>query len=408
MIGKGTDVTVDTHPRSASPGRAIWLGAGLLLAGAILQWILNPGSPPASLAEALALASWSLLPVPFVVVGAVIVSRQPRNFIGWLLFLPPSAVLVDLVKGRVIGDDVGSVPEVTVGVLVVVWLASISWMALIFPVLHLLLVFPTGRVLTGWWHWLVRLELGMIGFLLITSVFARELGEGAATVSNPIGFIPDTFFGEVFNLVWTAGLLTLALAGAAALVVRYRRGDPAERQQLKWLLFAVSLFATTFSALALSPTSGESLDPIFDLAFALSIWVIPVTIGIAVLRYRLFEIDRLLSRTVTYLVVVGAAGLTYAGLVVGFRELLPVEGDLPVALSTLVVALAFLPLARRVQQAVDRRFFRSRYDAGMVMARVAEELRGSIDLEQVVTRARTVVSEVLAPANVSIWVSDAA
>jgi hypothetical protein len=132
---------------------------------------------------------------------------------------------------------------------------------------------------------------------------------------------------------------------------------------------------------------------------------VPTAITVAILRYRLFEVDRLASRTVTYGTVVALLALCYAGLVVALRALVPVEGDLPVALSTLVVALAFLPLVRRVQRVVDRRFFRSRYDAGVVVARVAEELRGSLDLAEVTDRTETVVTEVFAPETVSIWVA---
>jgi hypothetical protein len=381
-----------------------WLGAALVFVGVVFQWSVASGEPQ-SLPEALAFAGWALLPLPFVVVGALIVTRQPRNVIGWLLFLPPFTLAIDLLAGIALGAADAS-EEADFLVLVVSWAASLAWMGLIFPLFHLLLVFPTGRVLSSRWRWLVRLELAMIGFLVVTSAFAQELGEEPRTVPNPVGFLPASFFGPVFNVVWTAGLVTLAIAGAVAMVVRYRQARNAERQQLKWFLFAVAVFATTFSAVALGPASGESLDPLIDLAFALSIWVVPVSIGIAVLRYRLFDIDRLVSRTVTYVAVAGSLALTYAGLVVGIRALAPVEGDLPVALSTLVVAFAFLPLVRRVQRAVDRRFFRSRYDAAVVVARVADELRGSLDLQAVTNRAEVVVTEVFAPELVTVWLAD--
>ncbi len=395
MMGKG-------HPTPLS-GRLVWLAAGLVVVGVIFQWIVDPAQPR-TVAEAMALGSWALLPLPFALVAAIIVSRQPRNVIGWLLFLPALITVLDPLFAMVIGAGDGPPPEVGFLVLLTLWAASISWMGLIFPLFHLLLVFPTGRLLSDRWNWLVRLELSMIVFLLVTGALARELGHGSWTVPNPIGFIPEGFFGVVFNAIWTAGLLILAIAGVVGMAVRYRRAGAAERQQLKWLLSAVALFVATFSAVAMGPASGDALDPLVDLAFALSIWVIPVAIGIAVLRYRLFEIDRLVSRTVTYLVVMGLLALAYAGLVVGLRELFPVEGDLPVAVSTLVVALAFLPLVRRVQRVVDRRFFRSRYDAALVVARVAEELRGSLDLDEVTARAKTVVSEVFSPETLAIWV----
>jgi len=127
----------------------------------------------------------------------------------------------------------------------------------------------------------------------------------------------------------------------------------------------------------------------------------------AVLRYRLYDIDRLVGRTISYAAVLVLLGGLYAGLVVALGSLLPIEGDLPVAVSTLVVASLFLPLVRRVQRVVDRRFFRSRYDAGVVVARVADELRGSLDLAEVTGRVGSVVDEVFAPETVGVWVAEA-
>lgn len=389
----------------------VWPVAGLVAAGPVVRWVVFPGPPSDSLLETLALAGWALLPVPFALVAALIASRQPRNPIGWLLFMPALVTVLDLLFllfVSVPGADPGSPPAGSAAVLFLIWAANYSWMGLIFPVFHLLLVFPTGELLSDRWRWLVRLEWLMIGFLLLTGALAEDfsLPDGTWTLSNPIGFIPGTFFGPLFSLAWSVGLLALVCGGGVGIVLRYRRAGAAERQQLKWLLLAVALFATTYVSVTLNSASGDALVPLLDLVFALSIWVIPISIGIAVLRYRLFEIDRLLSRTVTYLVVVGLLGLTYAGLVVAIRTLAPVEGDLRVALSTLVVALGFLPLLRRVQRGVDRRFFRSRYDAGVVVARVAEDLRASLDLAEVTARAKATVSDVFNPDAVSIWLSE--
>ena len=130
----------------------------------------------------------------------------------------------------------------------------------------------------------------------------------------------------------------------------------------------------------------------------------PAGIVLAVTRYKLYEIDRIVSRTVTYVVVIGLLVAAYFGLVLGLRSVLPVEGPLPVALSTLAVAFASFPLARRVQAFVDRRFFRSRYDAAEVVASFASELRGTIETAAVVDRAEHVVDEVFSPQSVGVWV----
>ena len=132
----------------------------------------------------------------------------------------------------------------------------------------------------------------------------------------------------------------------------------------------------------------------------------PISIVVAITRYKLYEIDRIFSRTITYVVVVGALVAMYFALVLGLRTLLPAGSPLAVALSTLAVAFAFFPLARRVQAFVDRRFFRSRYDAAEVVASFASELRGTIDEAAVVGRAEAVLDEVFAPEAVGVWLAE--
>jgi hypothetical protein len=196
------------------------------------------------------------------------------------------------------------------------------------------------------------------------------------------------------------------LALAVGHGIRFRRADSPHQRQIGVVIAAIALlgmiaivsflFADDFGTNAIATAEMVSLVGIF------------VAIAVAIARYRLYELDRLVSRTVTYLVVVAVLGVTYVGLVVTLRSLFPVEGELPVAMSTLAVAVAFLPLARRVQHVVDRRFFRSRYDAAHVVARVAEELRGTLDLDDVTARAEAVVSEVFSPDRVGVWLSNEA
>jgi hypothetical protein len=148
------------------------------------------------------------------------------------------------------------------------------------------------------------------------------------------------------------------------------------------------------------------LGSVFAVVVAVGMTTIPLAMLVAVTRYRLYDLDRVVSRTIAYLLTVAVLGLTYVGLVVTMRGLLPVQGDLPVAISTLAVAVAFLPVAQRVQAAVDRRFFRSRYDAAQVVSRLADDLRGSLDLREVVERAEEVVEEVLSPETVGVWLAE--
>jgi hypothetical protein len=174
------------------------------------------------------------------------------------------------------------------------------------------------------------------------------------------------------------------------------------RRQFGWLAFSV-LVTVTFAVL-----SAVTELEILAVAGSISVLGIPLSIAIAVTKYRLYEIDRIVSRTVTYVAVVGLLVALYFGLVLVLRSFVPVgeSGPLPVALSTLAVAFAFFPLARRVQAFVDRRFFRSRYDAAAVVASFASELRSTIDPGEVVARAEAVVEETFQAESVSVWLAE--
>jgi hypothetical protein len=253
-------------------------------------------------------------------------------------------------------------------------------------------LFPDGRHPNRHWRWLsAYLILFVVGFTPVSVWYA-------ATVDlDSVGPLSESFSELMFGASIPALLAALLSVG-----VRFRSGDRTTRAQIGWLLYAVAIYLLFL--LVSGPPSSENLmvgvarDQIFYVP-------IPVAIAIAILRYRLYEIDRVVSRTVSYALVVAVLGLVYAGLVVTLRGLLPVSGDLPVAVSTLVVAFLFLPVVRRVQRVVDRRFFRSRYDAGQVVARFANDLRGSLDMTEVTGRVGAVVEEVLGPESVTVWVA---
>jgi hypothetical protein len=220
----------------------------------------------------------------------------------------------------------------------------------------------------------------------------KELYEGPLDL--PVwGSLPGWVI-PVVGAVQGLAVATFTL-GIVWTMVRDMRTDPVKRRQYSWVLLAFFAFFVAASV----PRLGNALGTAMVLLF-------PASLMLAITRYKLYEIDRIVSRTITYVVVVGALVAVYFALVLGLRTLLPAESPLAVALSTLAVAFAFFPLARRVQSFVDRRFFRSRYDAATVVASFASELRGTIDEAAVVGRAEAVLDEVFAPEAVGVWLAE--
>ncbi|HSJ85279.1 MAG TPA: hypothetical protein VLA91_15875 [Acidimicrobiia bacterium] len=388
----------------------VWaVTAVTLIAIGVTGWLeFETGLSGDSTLDRVEFAIWGSSLSMFVVSGAIIVSRQPRNVIGWLLMIPGLSVPLSDLPFRAL-VDMDPAPVVARPLLwLAVWFTGWSWILLIFPLFHLLLTFPSGRLLSRRWRWTVWLELAMIATMVGLVAFSRELvvllDETVVwSVPNPIGFVEEEFFNGPFEPIWTAALLLLTIASVSAFVIRFRRASSVERQQFKWLLFAVALFGLVYAALAIPANQAGG---VIDLLFALSVGAIPVAVAIGVLRYRLYEIDRIISRTVGYLLVVALLGALFFAVVTTLGSVFPAESPLAVAGSTLAVAALFNPLRRRVQEWVDRRFNRARYDAQRVMERFAGSLQGRLDHDGVVDGWVGVVAETMQPASVAVWVRE--
>lgn len=347
-----------------------------------------------------AVAFLMIAPV-YGITGAMIVSRQRRNPIGWMLMVIALGITFGIVASLVIPTDAPTSVGIPLALTLIA--TSLSWLFFIFPVFRLLLTFPTGELLSRRWRWLVGLEIAMVSLLLFIGTFAEriESPDERWTVANPIGFIPGSLFTS-FLVAWSSGLLILTVAGLVAVVIRFRRSSGVERQQLKWLLFAVCLFAVVYGSGAFANAGQESAW--IDVLLPASMIGIGIAIAIALLRYRLFEIDRIISRTVSYTLVVGslAAAVAMVATLVGTRFKSPVV----VAATTLGVAVAFNPLQRRIQKLVDRRFNRSRYYAQLVIDSFVVSLRDRVDVDGVVIGRLGMVWETMQPASVGVWVRE--
>ncbi len=239
--------------------------------------------------------------------------------------------------------------------------------------------------------------------------FAPTLITASPPVRNPVGVSGPA--GHIFTIMAGVGGPLMAATGLAAvlsLAFRYLRARTAERVQLKWLVYAGVLFVAALVVSALATRimgPGNAADNLENAMTSGAIALVPVAIGIAVLRYRLYDIDRVVSRTVAYAIVTGLLVGVYAGLVLLATHLLRVHTPVAVAASTLAAAALFNPVRWRVQKSVDRRFNRARYDADQTVAAFAARLKDAVDLDSVRDDLAGVVHQALEPAHVSVWTS---
>jgi hypothetical protein len=312
-------------------------------------------------------------------VGALLVTRRPRNAVGWILWLVGLLFGLSMVATYYVGMSGQSYGGSLPGTVAVGWFAAWSGSAVLTDALLFLpLLFPDGRLPSRAWRWVLMAFL-MLGTASTVREMIRPgpLGDGSP-VLNPIGVndgpLP-AMLGFVADVLTPIGLV-LALV---AVVVRYRGGGAIERQQLRWFAASVALAPLGLLTAILLPdfaTLGFGV-----LVFALGL--VPVAIGIAVLRYRLYEIDRIISRTIGWLMLTAILGIVFVGLIVGLQALLaPVteRSTVAVAASTLATLALFQPIRRRVQRAVDRRFYRSMADAERALDAFGRQLRDEMEL----------------------------
>ena len=393
------------HPGAPSRSLSVlaWglLGLSLvaMFAGHVLERMTD--SLDGSVAEELAL---SMAFLAFPVVGALIASRHPRNAVGWLCLgigvLVSSLVLATSYAryGLVLHPERG-LPGTTIAA----WIEDWAWIPLLgtIPTLFFLL-FPTGRPPSRRWQPVAWFTGIFISVVTVGSMLEEELGGGGQyRIDNPIG-IPGLGDVEEMDLLLLP-LLPLALLCASSLVFRYRAAPTDERQQLKWVATAAALFAAGVIA-------GDSLG-LPDIMFAIFLGAVPLSIGIAMLRYRLYEIDLIINRTLVYGALTAILAIVYLGLVVVLQQVTSAfapESELAVAASTLAVAGLFRPLRSRIQSFIDRRFYRSKYDAARTLDRFAQRLRDEVDLDTLSDDLIAVVRDTMHPAHASVWLRSGA
>ncbi len=385
--------------------RLLWTWFGLVAVLSVTFFLLG-GYQSQGFSNAVSAAAWLLLPPVYTGLGAVIATRDPGNRIAWILIIVGVAILVD---GAVQPFVVEAPTAPTFFDYLALFLSNSTWVFIFFPLFLMLYLFPTGRFPSRRWKWAGWLTGVMVGGFFVIGAFIETWVAPSDdwTIANPIGFIPDSIWSGVFNFVWGVGLVSLPLGGFAALVVRYRRSSVVERAQIKWVLYAALVFALAYvaSVLATQVLKADFGDLVIGNLFALSLVLLPVSITAAITRYHLFDIDRIISRTLSYTLIVALLGSLYFGMITLVTTLLPAQNALAVAGSTLAVAAVFNPIRRRVQRWVDRSFNRSAYRAEVVTEAFAARLQQSLTTDDLAQLWLSTVSEFLQPTASGIWFS---
>ena len=386
--------------RARTLGFSLWAVAiSLVLCAHALAFVSRP--------EAQLYVYWieaTLIVPTFATLGALIVSRRPGNIIGWLFLVAAVAFGMQFFCGQyatVALSDSTRLP----GGAYAAWLSTLMQLVAVSTILFLILLFPTGRLLSARW----RVVAWTTGLVILGSLISLALSPGPiqdfAPTTNPFGLrvVVPGFLRTI------GGWLGLAciVAVVVSLVLRFYRSRGEERLQLKWFVYAATLGILAISLENLVPAP-------FGVWITVLAWIVapvslPVSAGIAILRYRLYDIDLLINRTLVYGALTAMLVLVYFGGVATTQAMFRAftgqeqQPQLAVVVSTLAIAALFMPLRRRIQSFIDRRFYRRKYDARKTLESFSAKLRDETDLNALTDELVGVVKEAMQPAHVSVW-----
>lgn len=392
-----------------------WLLAGVAIASSVVNvvlWALDL-SGPLTLFDAVEALGWGLaLPVVFSVLAALIIVRQPRNRVGWLMMIIALALNTPLDP---IMQQFQEPPEtVTLGLWLLFWLSGWSWIPVIFPIFLIPLYFPTGDLPSPRWKWVPRLAIGLWILFMFLSAFISQGGPVNAdwTVPNPIGFIPDELINGPFPILWGIGLLTVLGSCVVSLFKRYRSAASTERQQIRWLLVAGGLFLVFYAiAFFVSEPWHESGWP--NLIFVLAILGMPAAIALAIFRYRLWDLDVVVNRALIYGPLTTVMAGTFAVVIALTTELTKEAlGDqsraLGAAISAMIVAVFFQPMRTRIEGFVDARFYPQKIDLATGLVEVQPEYWGFLTLDSLLRFSMDHVRRVLGTKHAAFYLASGA
>ncbi len=383
--------------------------------GALLLVVMGAEPALAGLAHQSVNAGGGSVPVwfsaAFAVVGFVVARRKPRNPLGWIML----ATAGFFALSEDASFYVVAAYRLRHGGLPLGWLALLvqpGWAPAIVLLGLTILLFPDGRLPSARWRWVLWAYLGVAvlwisGTVILTVGAIAAHRTGVDSGGNLLIFDHPTgsaAWWGVVNGVFFPLLAAGWLASLAAQVISYRRASGERRLQLKWLMSGTAVAGVGLaSAAGLTDSKAVVIQVLAAVAFV-AVLAIPVSMGVAILKYRLYDIDRIISRTLAYAIVTGLLVGVYAGLVLLATQVFGFHAPVAVAAATLVAAALFNPVRRRVQHAVDRRFNRARYDADRAVATFAAGLKDAVDIDTVRADLLSVVSSSLEPTHASVWI----
>jgi hypothetical protein len=403
---EGQGVGGTSHRAAPWLAWSLWALTVTLTALSLLLLVLNLSYPNTHIFE------WWLgnsLVVIDVTVGAIVASHRPENPVGWLLCLSAVVISTDSFVAQYATYALVAQPNSLPAGEAMAWIASWLLPIMIGLQVFYLLLFPTGRLPSRRWRWLAWLTVAFVVVGVVLSAFSPGALMGAlGPIRNPLGI-------EGFTNAYQALLYTIPplLFGAVALSVfmRLRHAVGVERQQIKWLAYAAAAWALgiIFNVIVLAIDTPLWFERAALAYFTVAGEAVPIAIGIAILRYRLYDIDLLINRTLVYGSLTLLLALVYFGGVTAtqaiFRTLSGHEQQpqLAIVVSTLVIAALFNPLRRRIQAFIDRRFYRKKYDAAKTLEAFSARLRDETDLQALNGELTRVVRETMQPSHVSLW-----
>lgn len=411
-----SDITVGA--RTPSRGQlvgwragAVWLAIAVPLLASVACVVLIPKQQgmPSSV-----LLVFTLMAASLGVVGALIATRQPRNAVGWILWASSIAVATSTIAGGVANLVVPSEGPVSTETALILWASQIGLQPAIAGMIVLVpLLFPNGRVLSRRWRWVAAYGIAVIIMMVVGTMFAAGPLGDFPTIPNPLGIEALEPLRGLLEFAKGSGVMLAAVLAISSSVLRYRQAGSIERTQLRWFGAATGFTISLFFVSILASAPGVQLSGLADIGWIggiVSLSLIPVAIGMAILRYRLYEIDRLISRTLSWAIVTGLLVGAFAALVVGLQTALASvtsENTLAVAASTLIVATLFQPLRARIQRSVDKRFNRGRVDAQRAIDAFGAQLRDEVDLVALRRGLIATVDGVVQPDGKAVWIRGA-
>jgi hypothetical protein len=360
---------------------------------------------------------WVLSFMAFPIVGWLIAIKLPHNPLGWIYLAFPIVVALGVLLQELQALNALGANESTAAVSIIIgsWIFITGFWLILVPGV---LLFPDGRLHSYRWRWALWGSVILIATVQVIELFGSErvcidwsaevVNECVSSFENPLKLSALGGIGEDINSLLGPVLFLSAIVSLAGLIARFRSSRAEARQQIKWVTLVVVVGIGQLALITLAQEAFSlSLNEWFGTAVYIPVNVgIPIAIGVAILKYRLYDIDRIISRTASYAIVAGVLAAVFVASVALTQQLLPIEGQLGIVASTLVVAALFNPLRVRVQSAVDRRFNRSRYDAQWVVDDFAAHLQDGVDLEHMQAALLNTAEETMQPSHVSLWIRD--